>query len=1251
MRKFITLACTCLLALNLRAGHDHAWDKLNAGDLKGARAELEKALADGATTEEVFSLILINMIEDRKESMNLVREFYDDLDNLAPYLYAVGFSDALMEGGSKLSDDRFDYFEQLLEDPNIHYSLKASVRDLLSMHYQRVNKYKDAVKNWDMIPAIRQWQVTGAFDNTSGSGFDKTHGPVENAGPDARFISATNSNVHWFTPGAFADRIWMHFGNNFSLKSQGLLYAQTFVTADADKTCTLSLGAGGSMKIWVNDELIFLNEEEVNTDVDLFNLPVKLSAGVNRILVQVGYTGKVEDPNFCIRLHREGEPVEGLTVSPVYQPYNTGSKVLQGDPIPHFAEKFFEDQLAADPNNQLAAILLARSYNRADRHNEAIALLRSHLKNNGGNLLMQYELLESYLKMDDRTEMLKQMELIRGLQADLPFIIYYDYQLARNREDYKEAERLLEKIGEIQGFQSVDFLHKEILLLADKEDYNQLFDKIESAYARHPEEFTFLELHYRILEQANRKAEGIWLLERYASKNYFAKLQNMLFDSYEETNNVSKAKKLLRKQHEQHPYDLEYLNKLKVYYYNVRDYRKSLEMAELGLTLAPFNASQWSDKAYIAEANGDDELAIQCFQSAIHFDPNMFTAREKLRELSGKTPITSLVLDDDVDGRIREAMKRPTDSDENYEFLFRERNYVIYPEGASLEISLLAIRPLNESGVKEWQEASIGYNYGSQRLVVNRAEAIKVNGQKVQAERNGNQLVFPSLEVGDVIYIEYRLDNYARGKLAKEFWLDNVFNSFAPMHEARLRIYCPEGTEFNIHNLNLPAEPTKTTVDDFVCYDWSYNELEQCKDENYMPSLREVGQSISLSTIKSWSVISDWYRDLAVNQAKEDYNLNVVYDSILGNKEGLTDEEKARVIYNFILDHVRYSSVSFRQSNYIPQKPMKTISTRLGDCKDMSTLYYTLARKAGLNTHLVLVSTRDNGEEMLKVPSPDFNHCIVRIDLPDRVIYQELTDEKLPFGAMPNNLLNSQALVIPNSVGEDVGKDLIHIPNNKMVPSNMHRKVLVKLDGDDNVNIDTRLEVYGDYASSFRHHYTGITATELDDQIKGWLGNFFDDSSVKLDSIHQENFDNRKDTLALTTMFSVDQAVKSIGGLKAIKLPLFEVIASMDAFPDKERKFDFCYWSYEQVPHYHTEVEVELPEGAAFAELPKGAEINNEKIRYSLKITRINARKVKVVREVTIDNSTVKAADYAAFRDLIKQVVKAEDSYLAYRMN
>ena len=199
--------------------------------------------------------------------------------------------------------------------------------------------------------------------------------------------------------------------------------------------------------------------------------------------------------------------------------------------------------------------------------------------------------------------------------------------------------------------------------------------------------------------------------------------------------------------------------------------------------------------------------------------------------------------------------------------------------------------------------------------------------------------------------------------------------------------------------------------------------------EDYSPISSDLKNTIEAGTIKSWSDISNWYSDLVKKNLKSDKITKDTFNTIFPKgTANLSDDEKAKAIYSYIEKNITYSSLDFRQSGYVPQKPSKTITTKLGDCKDVSTLFVALSEYAGLKSNLVLVSTNDNGFNSMRLPSKDFNHCIVQTKIDNKVVFLELTDKYLPYRMLPTSLYNANALVISFDKKENETSKLISIP-------------------------------------------------------------------------------------------------------------------------------------------------------------------------------------------------------------------------------
>ena len=1225
------------------------WNAFEKNDRKLARELLNKAISDPKyKVEASMILVLLNTIEEQNGNINIMENAYASLPDPSPYLFSLWFTDAVTDGYKKKDDEHMKFMKTILSDPKVNESIKASMHYMYGMHYMLSNEIKNAWKEWINVNPISNWQFTGPFDNTSGSGFDKVYDPIAHPEADATFKSKTNADIKWFTPKNFAHDPWTAVGF-YIPGQQGLSYAQTFVNSPVDQEVTLAFGGYGSLKVWVNDKLLIQQEEERQTEMDVFKQTVKLNKGDNRILVQIGYTSKTDYPNFIVRLlDSDGKSVNGLTSSSEYKPYQKADSKAVSVTKEHFAETFFEQKIKEEPSNILNYILLAKAYYRKQDHNKAIEILKQAQKLRPNNILVNYDLLLNYNKMEDRTEILKQIEFIRTLDPDFIFLAEYDFEIDIKNENYTAVEKDMRKVKKAIGDENETYINYLIRYQVAKKDYKSVYETVENAFKKYPENSYYLNIYTKILKNSTSSSDKpLKLMEKYLSNNYNSTIIDALLEEYKNFNNNSEIEKKLQAYYKMFPEDMTYLNKLISYYYNGKEYKKALSEVNKGQENAPYYSTYWFDKGYIDAALNNNDAAINDFHTAIQYNPNLFEAREKIREMQKKTPILSYFRDTLVYETIDNCLDKMKKTDDNYQFLFYNKNFAVFPEGATIEYTNFAIKMQNESGVKHWKDMYIPVNNYQQSLIIEKAEVIKKNGQKVEAEENENEMVFPSLEVGDVIYVAYRMENYTGGKLCKEFWEDHIFNSFVPKLVSTFKLLTPKGYKFNIDTVNLNKQVVKTEIDDFDMYEWNFSNLPKCKDEDYMPTLDEVGMVVNISTISSWKTIADWYSDIAIPQAKEDYNVIQAYDEIFKDKVYHSNYDRAKAIYDYICEHIRYSSVSFLQSNHTPQKPMVTLSTQLGDCKDLSTLYYTLAKKAGLKTHLVLVSTRDNGENKLKMPSINFNHVIIKIELGDTTLFQELTNEKLEFGAIPSNDRNAQALVIPNSKDDTTGTKLIHLPTKSLINTVVKRTSTIKVD-DNNLFVNTTLDVVGSEAAYYKQEYSGLNDEELHDKVKSSVNKDFE-GNLQLDTFIVKNADNRDSNFIETCNFKVKGEVKTIGGLSAVKPPFFEKIFTVDVFTKDDRSYPILYWQYEPNNYYETKTILELPKTAKLEELPKNTIIKNNFIDYNLTIQKLQDNKICITRIVKINNATLPASAYKEFKETMQQILKAEDMYIGYK--
>jgi hypothetical protein len=125
-----------------------------------------------------------------------------------------------------------------------------------------------------------------------------------------------------------------------------------------------------------------------------------------------------------------------------------------------------------------------------------------------------------------------------------------------------------------------------------------------------------------------------------------------------------------------------------------------------------------------------------------------------------------------------------------------------------------------------------------------------------------------------------------------------------------------------------------------------------------------------------------------------------------------TDKEKARMIYRWVQEHIKYVAFEDGLGGFIPRQAADVCTKRYGDCKDMSSLLTALLQTAGLKGYFTWIGTRDIPYDYSEVPLPiTDNHMISTVNIGDEWIFLDGTDPNCIFGAPPQGIQGKQALI------------------------------------------------------------------------------------------------------------------------------------------------------------------------------------------------------------------------------------------------
>lgn len=1255
-KTLITTVSFLLFAFHFSfAGKDElqkGWKSFFENKREDAKKYFEGATKSADSKAEAYlGLSLLAKEEDNsEEAYKQFVQFFNSSENPIPYTYALWSTSCVNSGSTEKTADQLKFLTQLLVNPKANLTLKAMAAYTIGKHYERLGDFPKAESYYKQINSVNNWKIAGTFENISASGFDKNYSPIRAKNNDEKYTNKVGAQVQWIDITGPRKDQWVDFSYYFYYE-QSIMFAQTFINSPDQREALLRIGTSGSIKVWLNDKLIVSLSEETNNDVDTYLMKVKLSKGSNRLLLQVGESEGIGACNFLTRITDLNDHYyTDISYSKDFQPYSTSDTAYKVEIYRNPYEEFFEKKIKEEPDNMLNYVLLTEAYSRNEKKHEMRSVLKEARLKAPNSSYVSYLFLTLYLKTHNRTLLSKEIEWLKEHDPKSYFSLTYQVEEAFEKENYDEAAKLLDQIEDQFGTDNKSnlqyLLENRIKVAAQKEQIEEMVKLVNQAYDKFPHTYNLVNMK-SLLDKAitkdTKKSISIW--EKYTKDIYSETAYLNLANNYFDIAKVDKALKIYDMLIKNDPLAIGYVYSLGEKYFNLQQYDKAAECYLKCIKQSPYISNYWAALGLVYEQSGKKDLAMDAYKKCLMYNPTSYKEREKLRNLENKKDIFTHFDSVDVYQLIKGAPSIKEYPDDNSIILLHDVQKVVYGDGASESKEIIVIKTLNKEGVDEWKEYSIYYNYYSQKLIVEKAEIIKSNGSKVTAERNDNNLVFTALEPGDAIHITYKIQDYYSGSLAKHIWDKQYMSGFYPTKNVRYNLLIDKDVKFNYKMLNSDIKPIQKDIEKFALYTWETKEEPSVKPEKYMPPLTDVAKILYISSIPDWKFVSSWYTDLSKTKAKAEYEVKEVLDDLFAGKSNLTQLQKAKIIYKYIVENVRYSSVSFRQSGYIPQKATTTLNTKLGDCKDVSTLFAAMCKEVGIKASLMLVDTRDNGKNDMLLPSIDFNHCIAKINADGKDYIIEMTSDKVPFSVMPEELKKAFGLEVNIFGSTVIDAPIVINPANR--PKNMLlREVDVTFDGI-NMNVKKRNSRTGNYVSGLKATYTDLSKEEREKEMLETISSDYP-AKIKLTNLEFLNLDSLTDTMKYNYNFTVNDVFTKIGGLSICKIPWSDRIESIDFLSSETRKLPIEYWNYTYADKEKETISITIPQGKTIAEMPKSLKFSCFLADYSIQY-KLQGNKIIATREIVYKDDYVPVEKYTELKTFYSNVVTADAEQIAFK--
>lgn len=1249
-KNLLSLACI-LLITNTLLSQDY-WSTLLKNDRKTSLLLAKSAAEKENSIENLLALEIIRNENGMLESSpNFISKFAKMPDNQY-YLYALWnesffFNNYLGNGFSKTIKNNAKVLSALqFEDKTI----SSSMSYLMAVSSRENKNFANYAKYCGEIPTIREWQFCGVFENLNNSGLDKYYEPEDHPTNSKPFEANSNGYVNWYDNEVVMNENYLFFSGHREYGS-GVHYAQTFLNNPTERKAVLRLGSSGKMKVWVNDVVVFESVKSASTDLDAYNIELNLPKGISRILIKIA--GESSSEYFTARITDSmGEFLSDITYQKEFLAYQKSTEEsLAPNLIDTKCEAYFKAKIAENPSSFFYKYCLIQTFLRNKKYDNAKEILLPLYEANPKSSLLRQLMITIHSLEEDYTSLNEIKKNLEKEDKEYHLSLTYKFQDVNElfRMSIGDMEKFLITFSEAYNNSVLTNTAKLISALRreDKRDIKSYLDLLTTELLA--EEKVNLLKVYAPLYSSFLKDElkYIKILETINKKYFDYSVRNTLVNYYDGQNRPEKALAILMENDKLLKNNFSAVDDIVSYLHHLERYEESLPYIDILLRIYPYSFIAMEYKGDALFQTTKKQEALVEYKKSLSYNSGNSSLRRKIQDINVEEDIIEAYLKEDLYAYINE--KRNSGIINNYGLNILLTNTIteLYVESGGRSRNTYMYEVTSDEGIDRIKEYNLGLS-GNYSII--KSEIVKPDGSIKPADRSGSRLVFTGLEIGDVVLIDYEAGFTSYGRFYKDF-VDNFnFDGFHPVGNALYKLIVPASKTIHyvIENKDVPVDIQEKN--NHKIYTWEVNNFPgHPQSEDYMPVLVDFATVGHFSTIKDWNEVAVWYSDLVRSQMIIDNQVKKTFSEIFPEADPtkLSETERAERIYYYMMNNFSYSSVSFRQSGYVPQRPSKTIRTKLGDCKDFSTVFVTLAKMAGLEANLALVLTADNGKKDMILPNLDFNHCIAKVMLDGKEQYLELTNKFLPFRALPGNLLNASYLEIPYAPSDDKKFDLKSLTKPARLTNTNTSKIDMYVTSE-----EQKYKIEKIFTGRTRSYWAEVFEKSNYDVYKKELTSHFQsrlNSNVKVDTIHSLVTKKEEKELRFTAEMNFKEKLNKIGAYKILKIPYIANAYTADIISEDERKYPIEYLKYEGTDKYVLEFNIYLKEEGEFSEIPTNKSYRFKDHSYTRTYTKVGPKHLKIVIVATPGLDNISPAEYPEFKKYVQNIFEAKDEFIGYK--
>jgi transglutaminase-like putative cysteine protease/tetratricopeptide (TPR) repeat protein len=391
--------------------------------------------------------------------------------------------------------------------------------------------------------------------------------------------------------------------------------------------------------------------------------------------------------------------------------------------------------------------------------------------------------------------------------------------------------------------------------------------------------------------------------------------------------------------------------------------------------LRPFDSQPWFFLARIFGQLGQEEKAQRCLRKALELSPQdaqlgqyrlvrqgledeKFYAPWKLR------PQQALGLSSPLSG---------IDADLLYQLtVVRWRE-----NGAIDQFNQKIYRVKTPAGVEQLSRQHIIYVPERQRLEIETATLLRPEGESdgrvVQEESSLSEpwagmffdlrsrtVTFTTLRPGDVLELSWLIEDTGEGDRPQGYFSHlQALRDVYPVFASTVVLQAPEGRRLFTRAPGY-CRQTKSLAGRQQLWVWECRPGAPLLFEPNTPAAALEDDWFYAASFEKWADLAQWYRRHISDRIAPGQRVRQLAAELTASMG--RPEQKARALYRYVADEIRYLAVEYGRHGVIPAPADEVLHRGFGDCKDKSALLVALLDAAGVEALPVLVKSGWGGE-------------------------------------------------------------------------------------------------------------------------------------------------------------------------------------------------------------------------------------------------------------------------------------------------